>query len=69
MYPFQIDTDFNLDYYFLQSDVEVAEAAEEEVIDDDDEELQGSSNSGYIELALKVMARMCDGQNHTLQVC
>lgn len=27
-----------------------------------------SGNDGYIELALKVMARMCDGQNHTLQV-
>ncbi|KAL4233979.1 hypothetical protein ACF0H5_005634 [Mactra antiquata] len=44
-----------------------SDSGEEEVIDDDDEELKGSSNSGYIELALKVMARMCDGQNHTLQ--
>lgn len=25
-------------------------------------------NDGYIELVLKVMARMCDGQNHQLQV-
>ena len=25
-------------------------------------------HDGYIELVLKVMARMCDGQNHFLQV-
>lgn len=25
-------------------------------------------HDGYIELVLKVMARMCDGQNHDLQV-
>lgn len=37
----------------------------------DREEEDGSQelrNDGYIELVLKVMARMCDGQNHTLQV-
>jgi hypothetical protein len=37
--------------------------------DEEGETAMMSGNDGYIELALKVMARMCDGQNHTLQVC
>lgn len=38
---------------------------QEEEESDNSQELR---NDGYIELVLKVMARMCDGQNHTLQV-
>ncbi|XP_060552412.1 inositol 1,4,5-trisphosphate receptor type 2-like [Ruditapes philippinarum] len=34
---------------------------------DEDVENAEEEMIGYIELALKVMARMCDGQNHTLQ--
>jgi len=41
---------------------------EEETADDEGDGAVEYRNDGYIELVLKVMARMCDGQNHTLQV-
>lgn len=40
---------------------------EPEVKEEEEESLE-YRNDGYIELVLKVMARMCDGQNHQLQV-
>ncbi|KAL4233980.1 hypothetical protein ACF0H5_005635 [Mactra antiquata] len=48
------------------------EEDEEEHVEEHPEEEEGDNaqelrNDGYIELVLKVMARMCDGQNHTLQ--
>ncbi|KAK3610323.1 hypothetical protein CHS0354_029792 [Potamilus streckersoni] len=46
--------------------VEVPEP-EENPDDEDDEAAAEYRNDGYIELVLKVMARMCDGQNHSLQ--
>ena len=41
---------------------------EEEVEEEEADSAQEYRNDGYIELVLKVMARMCDGQNHHLQV-
>ena len=41
---------------------------EEEVEEQENDTAQEYRNDGYIELVLKVMARMCDGQNHQLQV-
>lgn len=40
---------------------------EPEVKEEEEESLE-YRNDGYIELVLKVMARMCDDQNHKLQV-
>lgn len=42
--------------------------ADDDPPDDDSDGAQEYRNDGYIELVLKVMARMCDGQNHQLQV-
>ena len=50
-------------FSILQSIVE-----EEEVEEQENDTAQEYRNDGYIELVLKVMARMCDGQNHQLQV-
>jgi len=45
----------------------VLKASDDNDVSDPDSEVQ-YRNDGYIELVLKVMARMCDGQNHQLQV-
>ena len=56
-------TGYILFSHLLQSVVE-----EEEVEEEENDTAQEYRNDGYIELVLKVMARMCDGQNHQLQV-
>lgn len=53
-------------FHFLQDPEPETVIPEPEVKEEESLEYR---NDGYIELVLKVMARMCDGQNHQLQVC
>ena len=54
--------------YFVYSRLLQSVVEEEEVEEEENDTAQEYRNDGYIELVLKVMARMCDGQNHQLQV-
>ena len=52
-------------YFMTLQEAEADEPDEKPISVNDDPEYR---HDGYIELVLKVMARMCDGQNHFLQV-